>query len=188
LFVIARQSAFTYKGKTIKEQDIGRELGVRYVLAGSVRRADDQVRMNVQLVDATTGEQVWAERYDRPFTEIFALQDELVQKLATTLKLQFSLLKQGGSIHKTTDNVEAYDYMLRGMAHLLPASKKDNLRSREFSEKALALDPQYATAYAYVGFTYYTEWMMKWSSDPQTLDRALEYGQKAVAFFMLWDI
>ena len=74
LFVIARQSAFTYKGKTIKEQDIGKELGVRYVLVGSIRRADGQVRMNVQLVDAMTGEQVWAQRYDRPFTEIFALQ------------------------------------------------------------------------------------------------------------------
>jgi TolB-like protein/DNA-binding winged helix-turn-helix (wHTH) protein/Tfp pilus assembly protein PilF len=181
LFVIARQSAFTYKGKAIKEQDVGRELGVRYVLTGSVRRADGQVRMNVQLVDTTTGEQVWTERYDRPFTAIFALQDDLVQKLGTTLKLQFSLLKQGGSIRKTTDNVEAYDYMLRGMAHWLRTSKEDNLRAQEFYEKALTLDPQYAAAYTEMGITYYMEWIMQWSSDPQNLERALEYGQKAVA-------
>jgi adenylate cyclase len=78
LFIIARHSAFTYKGKTIKEQDIGRELGVQYVLAGSVRRAGEQLRLNVQWVDTKTGEQMWAERYDRPFKDIFAVQDEIV--------------------------------------------------------------------------------------------------------------
>jgi TolB-like protein/DNA-binding winged helix-turn-helix (wHTH) protein/Flp pilus assembly protein TadD len=181
LFVIARHSAFTYKGKTVKEQDVGRELGVRYVLAGSVRRVGEQVRLNVQLVDATTGEQVWAERYDRPFTEIFALQDDLVHKLATTLKLQFSLLKQGFNISKTTDNVEAYDYQLRAMAYFARMTKRDNLRARELSEKALTLDPQYTDAVSGIGFTYYQEWVMQWNSDPQTLERVLEYGQKAVA-------
>ncbi len=181
LFVIARHSAFTYKGKSIKEQDIGKELGVRYVLAGSVRRADGQMRMNVQLVDATTGEQVWAQRYDRPFTEIFALQDDLVEKLATTLKLQLSLWKHGLFVRKTTENVEAHDYVLRGWGHWLLASKKDNLRAREFFEKALTLDPQYVVAYAGIGLTYYMEWIMQWSPDPQNLERALEFGQKVVA-------
>jgi tetratricopeptide (TPR) repeat protein len=137
--------------------------------------------MNVQLVDATTGAQLWAERYDRPFTEIFAVQDDLVHKLAMTLKLQLSLLKQGSYIVKTTDNAEAYDYQLRAMAYWARRTKKDNLRARELSEKAITLDPQYAWAYAGIGFTYYMEWVMQWNSDPQTLERALEYGQKAVA-------
>lgn len=182
LFIIARQSAFTYKGKTIKEQDISRELGVRYVLEGSVRRAGELVRMNVQLVDATTGGQLWAERYDRPFTEIFALQDDLIQKLTATLKLQLPLLKQGFPIGKTTGNVEAYDYVLRGWAHWLRASNEDNLHARELFEKALRLDPQYAEAHNGIGVTYYMDWLMKWGPAPQqALEQALAYGQKAVA-------
>jgi len=181
LFIIARHSAFTYKGKTIKEQDVGRELGVRYVLEGSVRRAGEQVRLNVQLVDATNGEQLWAERYDRPFTEIFALQDDLVHKIATTLTLQLSAWAHGVSARKATENVEAYDYELRGLEQWLGMTKKDNLRAREFFEKAVGLDPQYAEAYSLIGITYYTEWSMYWNRDPQTLERAVEYGQKAVA-------
>ena len=87
LFVIARNTAFTYKGKAVNVQDIGKELGVRYVLEGSVQRAGEQVRIVAQLVDTTTDAHMWAERYDRPFTDIFALQDEIVQKIVTTLKL-----------------------------------------------------------------------------------------------------
>jgi TolB-like protein/Tfp pilus assembly protein PilF len=181
LFVIARQSAFTYKGKTIKEQDVGKELGVQYVLAGSVRRAGAQVRLNVQLVDATTGDHLWVEQYDRPFTEIFALQDDLVQNLATTLKLQLSVWTNGFAFRKTTKNVDAYDYDLRGLKQYLGLTTSDNLQARQFFETALTLDPQYAQAYAHVGFTYLTEWVMKWSTDPQTLEQALAYGQKAVA-------
>jgi TolB-like protein/predicted Zn-dependent protease len=181
LFIIARHSAFTYKGKTIREQDVAQELGVRYVLTGSVRRAGEQVRMNVQLVDATTGEQVWAQRYDRSFTEIFAVQDDLLQKIVTTLKLQLSLWKQGMFTSKSTQNVEAYDYVLRGLEHWSILTAKANLRARKFFEKALALDPQYVEPYAQVGWTYLLEWTMKWNPDPQNLERALEYGQKATA-------
>ena len=91
LFVIARNSAFTYKGKAVKVQDVSREMGVRYVLEGSVRKADNQVRITAQLIDATTGEHLWSERYDRPLKDIFALQDEIVQKIVTTLKLQLTV-------------------------------------------------------------------------------------------------
>ena len=146
--------------------------------------------MNVQLVDTTTGEQVWAERYDRPFTEIFALQDDLVQNLATTLKLQLSVWTNGFAFRKTTKNVDAYDYDLRGLKQYLGLTKSDNLQARQFFETALTLDPQYAQAYAHIGFTYYIEWVMKWSPDPQTLEQALAYGQKAVALndFYGWGI
>ena len=115
LFVIARNSAFTYKGKAVKVQDVSKELGVRYVLEGSVRKADNQVRITAQLIDATTGGHLWSERYDRPLQDLFALQDEVVQKIVTTLKLQLTLQEQGILVRKTTDNLEAYDYFLRGM-------------------------------------------------------------------------
>src|SRR5712692_1111305 len=107
LFVIARNSAFTYKGKAVKVQDVGREMGVRYVLEGSVQRASDQVRIVAQLVDTTTGGHLWSERYDRPLTDIFALQDEIVQKVVTTLKLQLTVQEQGYLERKHTDNLEA---------------------------------------------------------------------------------
>jgi adenylate cyclase len=91
LFVIARNSTFTYKGKAVKVQQVGRELGVQYVLEGSVRKAGNQVRVTAQLADATTGDHVWAERYDRPLQDIFAVQDSIVQRIVTTLNLEFTL-------------------------------------------------------------------------------------------------
>ena len=101
LFVIARNSAFTYKGKAVKVQDVGREMGVRYVLEGSVRKADEQVRITAQLIDATTGYHLWSEHYDRPLKDIFALQDEIVQKIVTTLKLQLTCRSKGASCANT---------------------------------------------------------------------------------------
>jgi adenylate cyclase len=110
LFVIARNSAFTYKGKAVKVQDVGKEMGVRYVLEGSVQKADQRVRITVQLIDATTGYHLWSEQYDRPIKYIFALQDEIVQKIVTTLKLPLALQEQEYSVRKHTNNLEAYDY------------------------------------------------------------------------------
>jgi len=181
LFVIARNSAFTYKGKAVKVQDVSKELGVRYVLEGSVRRADNQVRITAQLIDATTGSHLWSERYDRPLQDIFALQDEIVQKIVTTLKLQLSLQEQGYSVRKTTDNLEAYDDYLRGREHFNRLTQETNAQARQMFEKALALDPQYAEAYAFLGLTYEREWGFQWSQDPQTLERELVLAQQAVA-------
>jgi adenylate cyclase len=115
LFVIARNTAFTYKGKAANVQEVGKELGVRYVLEGSVQKASDQVRIVAQLIDTTTGGHVWSERYDRALKDIFALQDEIVQKIVTTLKLQLTLREQGILVRKSTDNLEAYDYWLQGL-------------------------------------------------------------------------
>src|SRR5262245_29434308 len=181
LFVIARNSAFTYKGKAVKVQDVSKELGVRYVLEGSVRKADNQVRITVQLIEATTGGHVWSERYDRPLQEIFALQDEVVQKIVTTLKLQLTLQEQGILVRKTTDNLEAYDYYLRGREQFNRFTQATNAQARQLFEKALALDPQYAEAYAFLGSTYFAEWAFQWSQDAQALDQALALAQRAVA-------
>jgi adenylate cyclase len=181
LFVIARNTAFTYKGKAANVQDIGKELGVRYVLEGSVQKAGEQVRIVAQLVDTTTDAHVWAERYDRPFTDIFALQDEIVQQIVMTLKLQLTLQEQGYIVRKSTDNLEAYDSLLRGAEYFYRFTKEANAQARQQFEKALALDPQYAQAYARLGGTYWLEWAWRWSADPQTLERALALGQQAVA-------
>jgi TolB-like protein/tetratricopeptide (TPR) repeat protein len=181
LFVIARNSAFTYKGKAVKVQDVSKELGVRYVLEGSVRRADDQVRVTAQLIDATTGYHLWSERYDRPLQDILRLQDEVVRKIVTTLGLQLSVQEQGYIIRKHTDNLEAYDFFLRGVESFYRVTKEANAQARQMFEKAVALDPQYAEAYAWLSYTYYEEWIFRWSADPQNLERALVLVQQALA-------
>jgi adenylate cyclase len=181
LFVISRNTAFTFKGKTVNVPEVSKELGVRYVLEGSVQKAGEQVRITAQLIDATEDRHLWSERYDRPFKDIFALQDEIVQKIVTTLQLQLTLMEQGWVVHKRTDNVEAYDYFLRGTEYRFRLTKDTNAQARQMWEKAVELDPQYADAYAALGGTYWQEWAWRWSADPQTLEHALVLAQKAVA-------
>ncbi|MBI3304323.1 MAG: adenylate/guanylate cyclase domain-containing protein, partial [Deltaproteobacteria bacterium] len=181
LFIISRNSAFTYKGKATKVQEISRELGVQYVLEGSVRKADNRVRITAQLVDATRDHHLWSERYERPLQDIFVLQDEIVQKIVTTLKLQLTLREQGILIRKTTDNLEAYDYYLRGAELHQRHTKEANMQARQMSERAIELDPQYAAAYAGLGATYFREWVDQWSQDPQTLEQFFTLEQKAIA-------
>jgi adenylate cyclase len=137
LFVIARNSVFTYKGKAVKVEDVGRELGVRYVLEGSVRKADSRVRITAQLVDTTTGHHLWAERYDRDLKDIFALQDEITQKIVTTLKVQLKLWEQGILVRKRTNNLEAYDHYLRGIESYWRFTKETNLQARQMFERAI---------------------------------------------------
>ncbi len=181
LFVIARNTAFTYQGKPRNVQEVGKELGVRYVMEGSVQRAGDQVRIVVQLVDTTTDAHLWSERFDRPFKDIFALQDEIVQKIVTTLKLQLSAQEQGWIVRKHTDNLEAYDSFLRGIEPLFRFTQETNAQARQLFEKAVALDPQYAEAYALLGWTYWMEWGWRWSADPQNLERASALAHQALA-------
>src|SRR5213592_3006227 len=150
LFVIARNAAFTYKGKAVKVQDVEREMGVRYVLEGSVQKADQRVRITTQLIDATTGYHLWSEQYDRPLTDIFALQNEIVQKIVTTLKLQLALREQGYIARKHTDNLDAYDAFLRGQEYFGHLTKEAIVQARQMYEKATALDPYYAEAYAWL--------------------------------------
>jgi len=181
LFVIARNSAFTYKGKAVKVQEVGREMGVRYVLEGSVQKAAQRVRITVQLIDATTGYHLWSEQYDRPLTDIFTLQDEIVQKIVTTLKLQLTLQEQGWIVRKQTNNLEAYDAFLRGVEYFSRYTKETIAQTRQLYEKAIALDPQYADAYAWLSYTYWREWVSRVSTDPQTLERALTLVHQALA-------
>lgn len=158
LLVIARNSVFTYKGKAVKIQNVGKELGVRYVLEGSVRKAGDRVRITAQLVDATTQGHLWAERYDRDLKDIFALQDEVTRKIVRALAVKLT-----GNEHKRlariyTDNLEAYDYFLRGKDHLHRLNQESTAQAREMFRKAIALDPEYALAYSLLGRTHMLEW------------------------------
>jgi TolB-like protein/Tfp pilus assembly protein PilF len=184
LFVIARNSAFTYKGKAVKVQDVSREMGVQYVLEGSVRRTDEQIRVTAQLIDGLTGSHLWAERFDRPLKDIFAVQDEVVQKIVTTLKLQLTLMEQGYLVRKRTDNLEAYDYYLRGIESVFrgwsETKKEAVMQARQWLERAVELDPTYAEAYAYLGVTYWHEWFFRWNPSSQVLDRAVELERKAL--------
>jgi TolB-like protein len=181
LFVIARNSVFTYKGKAVKPEQVSRELGVRYVLEGSVRKAGDRVRITAQLVEATTAYHLWAERYDRPLQEIFALQDEIRQKIVTALRVQLTQEEQARFRRFPTHNLEAYDALLRGLEHAYRFTQAANAQARQLFESAIALDSQYAAAYAFLGLTHLHEWVFLWSQDSQTLEQAFALAQKAVA-------
>ena len=181
LFVIARNSVFTYKGKAVKVAEVGRELGVRYVLEGSVRKAEDRVRINTQLVDATTGHHLWSERYDRELKDIFALQDEIIQQIVVNLNVEIRQAELARVRRTPTNNLTAYDYLLRGMELLQRFTKETNAQARQMFEKALELDPQYAEAYAALGLTYHLELVWQWSQDPQTLERWFALAQRALA-------
>jgi len=181
LFVIARDSTFTYKGKPAKLQEVGKELGVKYVLEGSVRKAAAKVRITVQLADATTGAELWGERYDRPLRDVFALQDEIVRTIVTTLKLQIDLSRQGVLLPRSTENLEAYDDLLRGAEYLLSFTKDGNAKARQMFEQAIKLDPRYSAAYALLGLNYFFGWVNPLDPDPDGLERALHVAQQAAA-------
>jgi adenylate cyclase len=180
LFVIARTSAFTYKGKAVKVQDISQQLGVKYVLEGSVRKADNQVRITAQLVDATTGDHIWAEHYDRALRDIFSLQDEIVRRIVTTLNLQLHLTEKGVRVVKRTDNLEAYDYYLRGVEGNQNPTKDGNEKARQMFQKAIELDPKYSDAYAGLGYVLFTVQVNQWSHDPHGFEQVIQLEQQSI--------
>src|SRR5216683_1391614 len=182
LFVIDRASTFPYKGKPIRVQEVSRELGVKYVLEGGVQKAAGQLRVTAQLVDATSGAELWAERYDRPLQDVFSVQDELVRRIVTTMGLQLVLWDRTGLQRlRGTDNLEAYDYDLRGWEYFFMVTREGYPKAREMWEKAIQLDPKYAEAYAGVGLTCYFEAIYQWSGNPQAFDQAYQWAQKAIA-------
>jgi adenylate cyclase len=181
LFVIARNSAFIYKGKPVKVQEVSKELGVRYALEGSVQKANNRVRINVQLIDATTSGHVWAERYDRELQDIFALQDEVTQRVVAVLQVQLTAREQERLVRRNTDNVEAYDALLRGRAYYFRYTKESNTQARQTFERAIALDPRYADAHTLLGITYWLEWVWNWSQNrEQSLERFAGLAHQAI--------
>jgi len=154
ILVIARNSTFTYKGKSVKVQQVAEELGVRYVVEGSVRRAGEQVRINVQLIEAATGHHLWAERYDGKMADIFALQDQINQKIISTLKVRLTAVEKSRIARKETNNIKAYDAFLRGWEHYKHMTPEDFSKASSYFKQATNLDPIYARAYAALALLY----------------------------------
>src|SRR5215831_9063320 len=157
LFVIARHSAFSYKGRDVTVQQVGREQGVRYVLEGSVRRAGDRVRVSAQLVDTATGGHLWADRYDRELREVFSIQDDITRRIVTELEVKLSEGEQARLWRRSTDSFEAYEAMLRGREHLRQATNEGALLARRFLERAVALDSSFAYAFVVLGWTHWQD-------------------------------
>jgi adenylate cyclase len=181
LFVIARQSTFTYKGKPVKVKQVSEELGVRYVLEGSVRRSGEKVRITAQFIDALTGYHLWAERFDRDLKAIFALQDEIAFKIMKTVheKLELTATRVSG---RGPGNVEAFLKTLEGREHIYRPriTKEDNVLARKLFEEAIALDPNHATAYTFLAWTYMVDASFG-KSPEESLRRAIELGKRATA-------
>jgi adenylate cyclase len=180
LFVIARHSVFTYKGKAVRVDQVGRELGVRYVLEGSVRKVGSRVRITAQLVDTLRGGHLWAERYDRDLKDIFALQDEVTQKIVESLAVRLTKREEDRLAHKYTDNLEAYDLVLRGLEFYFRFAQEANVKAREIFQKVIDLDPQYSLAHSRLGWTYLREWSLGWTQSPGSLERASELAKRAI--------
>jgi len=155
VFVIARTSSSTYKGKNVKVKQVAEELGVRYVLEGSIRREGDEIRINAQLVDAMTGHHLWAERYDGTIGKVFALQDRITQKIVTALEVKLTGSEKELLGKKGTDNVAAYDFFLRGWGHYLRITPEDSAKAVDSFKKAIELDPNYIRAYAALAMVYW---------------------------------
>jgi adenylate cyclase len=182
MFVIARNSSFTYKGKPVNVRQVGRELGVRYVLEGSVRKMGARLRITAQLIDATTGHHLWAERYDRDLKDIFAIQDEITLKILKALELKLTLGEQTRSYYEGTKSLEAIlkTFQARSFFHHL--DKGSNLLARQFFEEAIALDPNWDRPYSLSGFTHWLDAAFRWSESPeQSVQRAFQLAQKALS-------
>jgi len=182
LFVIARNSTFTYKGKPVKVQKVAEDLGVRYVLEGSVRTAGERVRITAQLIDAITGHHLWAERYERNMKDIFALQDEITLKILVALQVKLTKGEQRAFLGKGTDNLEAYLKFLQSSEHSARFTKEDNVLARQLAKEAIALDPGYAIAYLRLSATHLMDLMYGSSESPgESLRLAEELVKKALA-------
>ena len=182
LFIIARNSVFTYKGKSVKVQQVGQELGVRYVLEGSVRKAGDRVRITAQLIDAATGGHLWSERYDRDLKDIFALQDEITMEILTAVRVKLTEGEQVRLHAKGAANLDSYMKVLQGMPHFYRFNWESNIQARQMFEEAIALDPKNPGAYSCLGWTYLMEvWFGSSKSPDKSIERAAELVQKALA-------
>jgi adenylate cyclase len=182
LFVIARNSTFTYKGKPVKIHQVAEELGVRYVLEGSFRKAEARLRVTAQLIDATTGYHLWAERYDRDLKDIFALQDEITMKILEALQVKLTEGEGARVWARGTDNLEAYLKFLQGREYVRRFNKESNALARQMFKEVIVLDPEYAMGYRFLAGTHMMDiWYGSSKSPRESLARAIELTQKALA-------
>jgi adenylate cyclase len=179
LFVIARNSSFVFRGDAIDISEVGRKLGVRYVVEGSVRRSGNRVRVTAQLIDATTGNHVWAERYDRDLEDIFAVQDEVVQAIVATLAQRVSAAEVERTRRRPVTDLAVYDLILRAQHHMGIWTDEDYIKARDLLEKAVDLDPNCAQAYGTLAWcSAYLTWFEGESEAPVKV--AFDAGKRAL--------
>jgi len=182
IFVIARQSTFAYKGKPAKIKQVAEELGVRYVLEGSVRKATDRLRITAQLIDALTGHHLWAERYDREQKDFFVLQDEITLKILNSLHVKLTGGEEDRVYGKGTTNLEAYIKVLQGREYYWRLNREGNILAKKLFEEAITLDPKYSAPYWLLGMTHLMDAWFNWGkSKEDSLSRAMELAQKAIS-------
>lgn len=183
LFVIARNSTFTYKGKPVKIQQVAEDLGVRYVLEGSVRKSGDRIRVTAQLIDAVSGKHLWAEKYDRPLKDIFDVQDEITFKILNTLHVKLTGDDTVRSCARGTDNLNAYLKVLQGRELIYQNNIEGNNKARKPLEKAIEIDPEYSTAYCLLAITHMMDVFYGSTKSPKgSLAKAFELTKKALSY------
>ena len=191
LFVISRNSSFTYKGKPVKLKKVSKELGVRYVLEGSIQKSGDRVRINAQLIDAISDQHLWAEHYDRDMKDIFSLQDEIIFKILTALQVNLTSGRAGPGVGERDEEPgEAYLNLMQVREILLQGGGNvaGNARARQLIEETIALDPHYAQAFMFMGSTHFQDFLYNMmalnkttKSPKESLAQAIEWTQKALA-------
>ena len=182
IFVIARNSSFSYKGKPVKVQQIAEELGVRYVIEGSIRKTGNRVRISAQLIDALTGQHLFSERYDRDLKDLLAMQDEITMKILDAVQVKLTLGEDARLRAKGTKNLEAYLKLMQGRQYLGILNKENLVLARQLTEEAIALDPKYPAAYASLCTIQSNEVVLGVYKNPrEALGQAVEFGKKAIA-------
>ena len=183
LFVIARNSSFTFKGKAVDIKQVARDLGVRYVLEGSVRKSGNRIRITGQLIDAASGAHLWADRYDGALEDVFELQDQVAASVVGAIDPSVIQAEMERAKRKPTSSLDAYDYYLRGVAAHWQQhrTRESNAEASKFLERAVELDPQFAAAYAQLGWALENRRSWGWSTDPAgEASRAIAYAKKAL--------
>jgi adenylate cyclase len=175
LFVISRHSSFVYKGVSKRAEQIGAELGIRYLLEGSVQRAADRVRITVQLIDTASGAHLWAERYDRELEDIFAVQDDVTRRIVNVLQVKLAADEQERIGHGGTVNVEAHDCLLRGLEGFWIFTPDSTSEASVHFARAIELDPGYAAGHTWLARVLVFRWIMIWDASPETLERAYDH-------------
>ena len=182
IFVIARNSTFTCKGKPVNVQQVSRELGVKYILEGSVRKVGNRVRITAQLIYGTTGHHLWAERYDRKLEDIFAIQDEVTFKILKELQVKLTSGEQARLYFKGTDNIDAYLKLLQARSNLYRGDRLGNNMARQICEEVIAIDPKWELPYSAVGWTHWMDARMAWSDSPEeSVRKAFQCAQKSIS-------
>jgi adenylate cyclase len=182
ILVIASNTSSTYRGKQVATEKVGADLNVEFVLRGSIRRLGDKVRVNVQLINAKSGFNTWAQRYDRKIAELFAVQDEVTRSIVKALAVKITNQEEDRLVQKTTDSLKAYDFFQEGQRIYKFSTKETNEQARKLYRKAIELDPGYGRAYGAMAITLASDYRRGWTDTPnEALDRALELAKTAVA-------